>query len=515
MRLSFPIKFWLGLIVVLFLVTRLYAINSVPVSMYWDEASISYNAYSILKTGHDEWGQFLPIHFKAFGEYKLPVFIYSVVPFTAVFGPTELAVRIPAVVYAFFSVILVYFLGFEITGKKVIGLISSFFLTISPWFFIFSRTGYEAMAGLAFYLLGTYLLFKISVFRWSILLSTFSFILSIYSYNSFRILVPLTMTTFIIFNSKYLKDKIKILYPIILISLLIFAASLIPLVSLLNSGGAERLNQVGIFNLGYGKKQLVVTFVSNYFSHFSPQFLLNGDINLRSQQKGQGQIYLLDVLLLLLGLMVTLKLKNKKYFWILTLLLMAPIPAALTKESPHALRSIAAVPFISIISATGFYFLITKVKFKFILVLFCLVYLILFGSYFKNFLEIYPSQSADSWQYGYKQIYTEYGSRFDQFDRIIISDMYSQPYIFALAYLKYDPDKFRSEVQYNTTIRKETSLVKNFGKFYFESIDINNIPKGKNLIFAHPKEQITKISPTGVINNPDGSVALYIYEYEK
>ena len=71
-------NFVLILICLLFLVTRLYKISEIPLSVYWDEASIGYNAYSVLQTGRDEWGEFMPLHFRAFGEFKLPVYVYSV-----------------------------------------------------------------------------------------------------------------------------------------------------------------------------------------------------------------------------------------------------------------------------------------------------------------------------------------------------------------------------------------------------------------------------------------------------
>src|SRR6185369_14911675 len=84
-------------LILLFFTTRLINIKSNPPSLYWDEASIGYNAYSISLNLRDEWGKFLPIHFIAFGEFKLPVYVYSVAVFTKIFGMTEFAVRFPAV----------------------------------------------------------------------------------------------------------------------------------------------------------------------------------------------------------------------------------------------------------------------------------------------------------------------------------------------------------------------------------------------------------------------------------
>jgi len=85
----FQPKFLLVLICAFFLITRVYKIAEIPPSLYWDEASIGYNAYSIAETGKDEWGESFPLHFRAFGEFKLPVYIYSVVPFVKIFGLNE------------------------------------------------------------------------------------------------------------------------------------------------------------------------------------------------------------------------------------------------------------------------------------------------------------------------------------------------------------------------------------------------------------------------------------------
>ena len=78
-------------------ILRIYQINSNPPGLTWDEASLGYNAYSILKTGKDEYGSFLPITLKSFGDYKPAVYAYLSLPFIAVLGLNELAVRLPSV----------------------------------------------------------------------------------------------------------------------------------------------------------------------------------------------------------------------------------------------------------------------------------------------------------------------------------------------------------------------------------------------------------------------------------
>ena len=453
-------KLLLIVILVLFLFTRLYKIGEIPLSVYWDEASIGYNAYSIAQTGKDEWGKFFPIHFRAFGEFKLPVYIYSVVPFVKIFGLNAFSVRLPAVLYSLGIIVLVFFLAKKISGSRTVGIFSSFFITISPWFFIFSRTGYEATAGLTFYLLGIYL-FLFDKWSWYILFSVISFILSAYSYNSFRIIIPLTLPVLFFSESNKLK-QVKIV-PVIL-SVLILSLSFIPIYRLYKyDNGASRLQVVAA---------APQAFLKNYYSHFDPKFLfISGDKNLRSQQMGFGELYLPELMLLPLGLLYLIKSKSKYKLLPIILLILGPIPAAITKESPHSLRAISMAPFISVISAVGAVAFGVWIKKTLIInTVIGLIFLAFFANYFLNFVNIYPVQSAKDWQYDYKKIFTDPKLQLVTSDRVLISDKDGQPYIFALFYLNYNPEKFRQEVVRNSVDKWGFSTVKSFGKFEFGQI---------------------------------------------
>ena len=56
----------LGLILILILaaVLRFYQLGQNPPSLDWDETAHGYNAYSILKTGRDEYGYKFPLYFR-------------------------------------------------------------------------------------------------------------------------------------------------------------------------------------------------------------------------------------------------------------------------------------------------------------------------------------------------------------------------------------------------------------------------------------------------------------------
>src|SRR3990172_10276994 len=86
-----------GIVFILLLAAglRLYQLGQVPHGMYWDEAAIGYNGYAVLTTRRDEWLTRLPVSFWSFGDYKAPLAIYLNGLFTAVFGMTLWAVRVP------------------------------------------------------------------------------------------------------------------------------------------------------------------------------------------------------------------------------------------------------------------------------------------------------------------------------------------------------------------------------------------------------------------------------------
>lgn len=435
------------LICLLFLVTRLYKVDSIPSSVYWDEASIGYNAYSVLTTGKDEWGETLPLHFRAFGEFKLPVYVYSVVISEFFLGFNTLAVRLPSVVFGLLAVFGLYLLVLELTKQKSVALLSSILFSITPWFFIFSRTGYEAVAGLSLFIWAIYFLIKSVENKKLLLVSTILFVGSAYSYNSFRILTPLVLGLGLLYHLT------KKQFVNVFLSFLILIASVLPLYKLYKQdSGLSRLQAVG------DSKNIVL----NYFENFSPKFLfVTGDTNPRSQVPGRSQLYFIDAIFIILGILYIGKSKNPKLYLILGLLLLAPIPAAITKENPHALRSILMSPILSVITALGIYYIFRSQKL--LIAVIVGVYLIFYQMYFANYIKNYNSLSNSAWQYEYKEI-------FEKQKEGCINDQYAQPYIFGLYYNKVDPNYFIATRVLNPVNDWGFSTVKSFGNYTFSKI---------------------------------------------
>ncbi len=501
----------LGAIVIFFLFTRFLFLPQVPASLYWDEASIGYNAYSVSQTLKDEWGEFLPVHFRAFGEFKLPVYIYTVALFVKVFGLNEWSVRIPAVLYSLCTLVLIFLICrklFTKSGNKI-GLISVFLLSIYPWFFIISRTGYEAAAGIAFFCLGFYLFLNSEKNFIIKLITLFAFVLSIYSYNSFRIITPLFLIWIFI---SWIKNSNKKNLLFLCILLIFFLVSFYPAFKLNIAEQTSRFKTASILSQGKSPEVVFYNFTVNYLSNLTPDFLFTrGDKNLRSHSGFGGMLYLLDFIFIIAGIFAILKLKVKKLLAIFYVLFLSLIPAAISKEAPHALRAILFPPFIAIVAAYGIFYIGSLAKFKFLIPLILFLYLLFFSLYYYDFIKYYNLKSSLEWQYPYKEIFT--GSiDFKKYDRVFVSDYLGQPYIFSLYYLKFPPERFLQTVEYNPPDKWGASLVKSYANFIFDLKEIMGNKNEKILILAKPGEYKGERERILDIKDLSGKVVFEAYE---
>src|SRR3989338_6504816 len=93
---------------------RLYNLSNVPPSVSLDEVSIGYNAFSILKTGADEYGVNFPLLLRAYDNWRPALYVYLVIPFVKIFGLNVVSVRLPSVILSVLTVVATYFLVKEL-----------------------------------------------------------------------------------------------------------------------------------------------------------------------------------------------------------------------------------------------------------------------------------------------------------------------------------------------------------------------------------------------------------------
>lgn len=516
----------------------IFVLSPVPPSINWDEASLGYNAFSILQTGKDEWGRVMPLTFEAFGDYKLPGYIYTLAPFIAIFGLNEFSVRLPSVIFGSLAVIFLYLIVLELSKNKKWALLSATLLAISPWHFFLSRIALEANLALSFFLIGFYFLLTGLKKHLMLLPASIMFGLSIFTYNSARIFVPLFLFLYLILQWKQLKfSKIAILSAIIFgiflavgfyLALFQDSSARYYWVRILDEGAISFLDQARntstwpdlITKLIYNRPTyFIYNFILNYSKHLSFNFLaLAGGSNYQFSLPGMGLMYLVELPLLIYGL---LKLLKNKTGWIFVFwFLIAPIPSALTREAPHALRSIFMIGALQVITAFGIISLsqVLEKQKKFLSIsLSIIAFLILVNGmfYLKNYFTDYPQEYSQAWQYGYKEAIKEVELNYNNYPKIFFTKHYGEAHIFYLFHTKYDPSLYQN----NETLVRDSHTnwrwVDQLDKIYFIN-DWEMVEKMKAesnaLVIASPGNVPENSRKLKTIYFLDGSVAFEIVE---
>ncbi|MDP1743372.1 MAG: glycosyltransferase family 39 protein [Candidatus Amesbacteria bacterium] len=403
-----------------------------PTSLNWDEVSLGYNAYSMSKTGADEWGTKLPTIFRAFGDYKLPVYVYMTTPW-------PLNPRITSIIAGSLTMLISYLLARKLFGKQV-GLVTLSLVALSPWTVMLSRLALEANLAILFISLGMLCMVSKKYF-WSIIF----FGISVWTYNSARIFVPLFVISYWLIYRFKLDKKTLIIGGLLFIPMMVQLLSTIgqaryKKLSLIDDGAIGKINELQATKPGgrlvYNKATyFVATFAKNYISYLSPNFLfIKGGDHYQFSVQNHGLLYLIMFPFFYLGIWTLiknykLKIKNLLLLW----LLIAPIAGSITRDSPHTLRAIAMLPLPMILSAVGIVSLLKKhylVIFPIIL-LFSINYQLLTNNYYKNY--------SWSWQYGYKEAIQVVKQDYDKYDQIIFTKKYGEPHEFVAFYWPWDP----------------------------------------------------------------------------
>jgi len=526
------------IIVLLATAIRVIALDKFPAGLNADEAAIGYNAWSLLETGKDEHSASWPLVFRSFDDYKPPMYFYLVLPFVKLIGLNVWAVRLPSAILGIISVYLLYYLIRELLPKeKHLPILSALILALSPWHIHFSRGGWEVNAALFFILLS--LIFFIKSYKKTGYLFLFglSAVAALYTYHSARIILPLLVFGIFAIN---LRESLKFFQvknlKVTLAALFISLILIVPLASqLLSKEGQSRFSGVSVFadegplwqalelRRSHEKENILIKaihnrylsyglrFTKNYLSHFSPRFLfVVGDEIARSKVPGVGQSLIILVPFFALGLFSLLKLDSAGKKIILLWLLIAPLAAALTFQSPHALRSQNMVIPLSVITALGItsvYSIILRYRKILIYSLVSIFFLLLsydFGHYLHAYFLHYPKELPYAWQYGFDQIASLVKENYDKYDKIIISDRYDQPYILMAFFLEYPPQTLQKEIVLTPRDKFGFSTVRNFGKMEFRSINFGEDRKIPNALILEADEGVNETSVIHTIYDQSG-----------
>lgn len=555
MKKIFSYQYLLLIIVVLtagFL--RFWDLGKNPPSLTWDEVAWGYNAYSLGLDGRDEFGRFLPYDYlESFGDFKPPVYAYLDILPVKLFGLNEFAVRFPSAFFGVLTVLITYFLAKRIFSnsrysfeykKLKLGIpeMAALLLAISPWHINLSRAAFEANVASFLLVLGI-LLFLIGVQTKPkyIIFSAVAFALSLYTFNSVRIVTPIMVLILAIdFRKKLIEQKTETITAIIVGLLL-----LLPIVGFLFSPQAGlRFKEVNIFSdieiinrtnqqidndgntflskiihnrrFAYG-----VEYLKHYFDNLSPDFLfIRGDGNPKFSTQDVGELYLFELPFLVFGMLFLIKNKEGKW-WLLPLWLIIGIaPAATARETPHALRIETTLPTFQIITAYGVLVAlkrISNIKYRILKIgISKIIYTMIISFSFFNILYYlygyyvhYPYIYSREWQYGYKES-IDYVQRIkNKYNNIYVTMNLGRPYIYYLFYTKTNPNDFRKTAEIKRDVFGFVTI-EGFDKYKFVK-DLNSNFTEKALFISTSGQTPQNVNILKKINTLDKIETLNIY----
>ncbi len=525
------------LIIIVGAFLRLYNLSTYPSGLNADEAALGYNAYSLMLTGRDEHGHQWPINFESFGDFKPALYGYLLIPFVKIFGLTNLAVRLPSALAGVVSIGVMYLLVKQFTSGRT-ALVAAGYLAVSPWHIHFSRGGWEVNLAATCILAAIYFMTEwIKSNKFSRLgLGVLLLVISMYTYQSARLLVPILGISFFGLYFKHFWQNKKqlllgiflglfLLVPLLYTYVFANAASRISGVGLLSDVGP--VNRVNELRGQYSNPNALLVkilhnkfisyswaFVKGYTDHFSGNFLfINGDVIERNRTPETGLLYWSDVVFVMIGIVGLIRRKEKLAWFVLLWLAIAPLASAFTFQTPHALRAQMMVYPTTIIIAVGIEALMARINKKMLLLAVVLVYGWQISRYLHQYYVHYPQVYPAAWEYGFEQIVAFTKDHESDYNQILVTNKYDQPYILFLFYSKYPPEKFQFAHELTKRDKFNFSTVNNFDKYVFTDTSWEQIKDRHGVLVVAAATDVpeTKTDILETINYPGGKPAYKIF----
>lgn len=530
--------FVLSIILFLALYIRLYQLDKIPLGLNIDEASMGYNAYSLLQTGKDRYGQAFPIMFRSFGSFQVPLYTYFTVPAVLLFGANIFAVHLVSALSGFVVVCATFLISY-------IGLKQNFKLAIlitvvagfAPWSILFTRFGTEASLGLALFVLSV-AFFMLSLKKIYLFVpSSFFLGIATHAYYSERIISVIFFIGFILL---FLKKLLKYRGWLILGSV-VFILTLLPHLIILQSGAFNRrLEQVNYFSqetflnqgenlryLPFGRVIYIAReFSSQYAAYFSPRNLFfDADPQEARSIPDLSVFYSWMVVPFFIGIYYLFKNQSLPLIKILIFItLISPIPAALTKDPFYTLRTLVFLWSISFTIAFGIYNILIKIpifylKFGLTLVILLFSTISLYISYF----ILFKYERADNFGYSSLKLFELIEQNKNFIGKRFVIDTYADVgvSIKMAFYKKYDSARLQRILQpkvanmyYSSFGFEEEYVLDNIETrpiFWKEDVYKEQILVGNILAISDEQIKEHNLKFEFEIKNPSGKVSLKGY----
>ncbi|OGD93656.1 hypothetical protein A2697_01570 [Candidatus Curtissbacteria bacterium RIFCSPHIGHO2_01_FULL_41_44] len=549
---------FLILIIFLAVILRFINLSSIPIGFNDDEAAFGYNAYSILKTGRDEWGRLLPFPvFESFGDWKLVGYLYLAVISQAILGVNEFATRLPSAIFGVLAVWATYLLTKELfrnfnlklkigNWKLEIAHVAAFFLAISPWHIIASRNAFESDILIFIISLSTYFFLLSLKIKKFIIFAFLGLVSAFYIYRSSWLFVPLFVLNLLYLHRERLKNFKTDLKKTILLSFVLLLP-LIPVVTTFKgqarffqesfiagvqkSGIIDEVNEkLGacqdkwpnfFCKLIYNRYDSYFTrYINNYFSNLSPElFYLRGVSGGYQAFSIRSLFYSFELPLLIIGLFFLISKKPYQAKILIPWILLVPLGASITGVGNPGRLNIL-IPTTQIIAAFGYFSIYNLIKSQkvanLILIISAIFIVSVVARLVVDMFSYYPLVSGRYQRYGYKPLFDYLESQKPKYNQIAVSRKNddAKQYIHYLFFEQYDPKAYQESVLRYVDQRgwQVVEQVGNF-RFYPSTPGLENLPP-KTLLAVGEKEVVFPIGPIFVVNYKNGDRVFEVYDVD-
>lgn len=508
-------------IILLAFFLRIYQLAQIPNSLDLDEAAFGYNAYSILKTGRDEFGHFLPIYLQSLDDYKSPLLSYVMIPFVKIWGLNIRSVRLPSAIFGTLTVWIFFKLTNTLFRNKKLALLCSLFAAISPWLIQYSRIGFDMQLSLFLSLWGIWLFLrakeKPNFYYWSLLIMALAF----YAYHASRFFVICFLPVLILWQRKFTRHLfIGLILLIILIS---------PYINLyLNGKIGLRLFGISIFadqQVYFDQSQLILkeenqhlfgaSFFHNrrliFFNQFAKGYLmiLNPNLlfapNVENQMPLARHFYLWQLPLLAMGFVFIWK--NFRLAWLIVVwLLIGFVPGGMTTLPVFDRRIILnSFPLILLIGI-GFLGVINLFKshyfFKKTLLIISLPIIISTAFYLHLYFIHGPGLSGRNMTNNMQELVRLADAEKNKYQKVVVSLKSEANIVFFLFYLMYPPEKYIAGG--GTRSGGYLDERNTFNNYYFKFIKDSDMAKD-TLYILDADEELPCLETLQTVNLADGT----------
>jgi len=500
---------WAIPIIIAGVLARIILAGQIPPGLNQDEASIGYDAYSIMKYGIDRNGISNPIHLIAWGSGQNALYAYLAIPFIALFGLNVLSIRAVNIFFGIISLIIFFLLAKNITNKRM-ALISLFLLAISPWHIMASRWALESNLFPAFMLLSVYFIALSLKKPWFLPASALLFALSLYAYGTSYFAIPVFLALVLPYLAYHRKLKIT---PFLLAAAVFTLVALpIFLFVIINN---FQLETIKIWFISVPRLTGPARFsaISSVFSrdfisstlrniaNFIRLVVLQSDVLMWNSIPGFGYIYLFSLPFIFIGVWNAAKsLKENKSQYIMLAWLAASVLTAFITEININRINIIFIPLIYF-TALGIDAIFKNHKKAFIslLVVYITSFLTFCGVYFTIYSDSVGPQFFESLGSAIK-----YASEATD-GTVYITDSINMPYIYVLFYTKTDPYTFLNTVEYLNP-GDAFQQVASFGRYRFGPVNLNSSDRSivsSNTAYILENNELDEFFKSNKLNKDD------------